>query len=130
MYIKIYMKHKFDFQTQHTIEKRRAESARIIKHYPDRIPIIVEVHAKDRQTLNIGDKKKFLVPNSMTVGEFNYVLYRRLKNKDANKALFMFTENKTLASTEQMLTNVYKTNKNEDGFLYFVVTGEETFGAY
>lgn len=123
------MKYKFDFQSQLSVERRKAEAARIREKYPDRIPVIVEVNHKDRATLDIGNKRKYLVPNDMTVGEFNYTLCKKRKDKDATKAIFMFTETKILAPTGELMQNMYRSEKNEDGFLYFILTGEETFGA-
>lgn len=121
------MKYSFEFQKQ-PLEKRKSESARIRQKYPDRLPVIVEVHRKEANSITL-DKKKYLVPDNMTIGEFNYVLCKRQAKHDATKALFMFTENQSLLCTEDMLKTIYNKEKNEDGFLYFVVTREETFGS-
>merc|ERR1711938_123213 len=41
--------------------------------HPDRIPVIVEKRPRDA-TLPLIDKKKFLVPADLTVGQFVYVI--------------------------------------------------------
>uniref|UniRef100_A0A8C7AUQ4 Uncharacterized protein n=1 Tax=Neovison vison TaxID=452646 RepID=A0A8C7AUQ4_NEOVI len=52
---------------EHPFEKRRSEGEKIRKKYPDRVPVIVEKAPKAR----IGDldKKKYLVPSDLTVGQ-------------------------------------------------------------
>jgi Autophagy protein Atg8 ubiquitin like len=54
-------------QEEHPYEKRRAEGEKIRRKYPDRVPVIVEKAPKAR----IGDldKKKYLVPSDLTVGQ-------------------------------------------------------------
>jgi len=51
-----------------TFEKRAAEARRILAKYPDRVPVICEKAA--RSDLPDVDKKKFLVPGTMILGEF------------------------------------------------------------
>ncbi len=50
------------------MEKRRAEAARIRAKYPDRIPVICEKN--DKSDITDIDKKKYLVPADLTVGQF------------------------------------------------------------
>lgn len=69
------------------LEKRKAEADRIRQKYPDRIPVICEKVAKsDIPTI---DKKKYLVPADLTVGQFVYVIRKRIK-LSSEKAIFMF----------------------------------------
>lgn len=93
--------------------------------YPDRIPVIVEKAAKsDVPDL---DKKKYLVPEDLTVGQFVYVIRKRVK-LSAEKAIFVFVDN-ALPPTAALMSDVYKEHKDEDGFLYIQYSGENTFGA-
>ena len=73
----------FCFKEEHPYEKRRAEGEKIRRKYPDRVPVIVEKAPKAR----IGDldKKKYLVPSDLTVGQvgLKYLLNtttRRMEN--------------------------------------------------
>ena len=116
---------KFVFQKENTIEKRKEESEKIRKKHPDRIPIIVEKASGNKDIPNI-DKKKYLVPKELTVGQFQYVIRKRIK-LDSQKALFIFIDNK-LPTTSELLLTVYDKYKNEDGFLYITYSGENTFG--
>ena len=97
----------------------------MLEKYPDRIPIIV---TKSRRiTLSDIDKNKFLVPVDLTVGQFMYVVRKRIKNIDSTQAIYLFINN-TLPQITSLIGEVYKNNKNKDNFLYIEYNGEETFG--
>ncbi|KAJ3674863.1 hypothetical protein LUZ60_005479 [Juncus effusus] len=115
---------KSSFKLEHPIEKRQAEAARIREKYPDRIPVIVE--RAERSDIPEIDKKKYLVPADLTVGQFVYVVRKRIK-LSAEKAIFIFVKN-TLPPTAAMMSAIYEENKDEDGFLYMTYSGENTFG--
>jgi GABA(A) receptor-associated protein len=59
------------------LEDRLAESDRIRAKYPDRVPCIVE--KAEKSDIAAIDKKKFLVPSDLTVGQFVYVIRKRIK---------------------------------------------------
>ena len=107
-------------------EKRCAEAKRIRAKYPDRIPVICERASKESSLPPI-DKKKYLVPSDLTVGQFVYVIRKRIKLAP-EKAIFIFC-NKDLPHTADLMQRVYETHKAEDGFLYVEYSGENTFGA-
>ena len=112
------------FKERHPFEQRKAESERIRKKYSDRVPIIVEMAKKTE--LPPLDKCKYLVPQDLTIGQFVYVIRRRIK-LSPEKAIFIFVNN-TIPPTSSLASSVYKENKDEDGFLYFTVSSESTFG--
>jgi GABA(A) receptor-associated protein len=116
---------KTSFKEQHDFEKRKAESARIKQKYPDRVPVIVE--KADRSDVPNIDKKKYLVPSDLTLGQFVYVIRKRI-NLTAEKAIFMFVDN-VLPPTGTIISKLYEDKKDPDGFLYFIYSGENTFGA-
>ncbi|CAD6262192.1 unnamed protein product [Miscanthus lutarioriparius] len=105
-------------------EKRQSEANRIREKYPDRIPVIVE--KAERSDIPDIDKKKYLVPADLTVGQFVYVVRKRIK-LSAEKAIFIFVKN-TLPPTAALMSSIYEENKDEDGFLYMTYSGENTFG--
>jgi GABA(A) receptor-associated protein len=72
------------------------------------------------------DKKKYLVPADLTVGQFVYVVRKRIK-LSSEKAIFIFVKN-VLPPTAAMMSSIYEEHKDEDGFLYFTYSGENTFG--
>jgi len=110
-----------DFQRKHTFEHRQAESTKILLKYPHRIPIIVETGPQ----LTI-DKCKYLVPDDLTIGQFIYVVRKRMK-LPSEKAIFVFV-NKTLPATSAATGAIYPKHKDPDGFIYFEIRGENTFG--
>lgn len=112
------------FKDSNPQEKRVAEAQRIRAKYPDRIPVIVEKSAKS-DICNI-DKKKYLVPCDLTVGQFVYVIRKRVK-LSPEKAIFLFV-NGTLPATSSLMSAIYQENKDVDGFLYVTYSGESTFG--
>jgi GABA(A) receptor-associated protein len=114
----------FNFRENFTVEERLSESSRVTVRHPDRVPIIVE--AKPNANLPDLDKHKYLVPKEMTVGQFLYVIRKRLKLK-SEQAIFVFVDNK-MPSTSELITTLYERSKNEDGFMYILYSGENTFG--
>ena len=42
--------------------------------------------------------------------------------------MFLFLEGNTLAPTAELVSSLYETHKDEDGFLYMEYSGENTFG--
>ncbi|KAG6579417.1 Autophagy-related protein 8f, partial [Cucurbita argyrosperma subsp. sororia] len=112
------------FKQEHDLEKRKAEAARIREKYPDRIPVIVE--KAERSDIPSIDKKKYLVPADLTVGQFVYVIRRRIK-LSPEKAIFIFVDN-VLPPTGAIMSAIYEEKKDEDGFLYVTYSGENTFG--
>ena len=113
-----------NFLNKYPLEKRKDEATRILKSYPNRIPVIVERSAKS--TIDNIDKKKYLVPNDLTIGQFLFVIRKRIK-LTPEKAIYIFVNN-TLPPSSELMSNIYHSHKNEDGFLYFTYSGENTFG--
>ena len=112
------------FKHNSAFDKRLQESMKITKKYPDRIPIIVEKFKTSE--LPMIDKSKYLVPKSMKVSQFYFVVRQRIKlNQD--QALFM-TVNGSLLSSNNTVGDIYENMKDDDGFLYMIYTGENTFG--
>jgi len=116
-----------DFKEKNTLEKRKQESARIREKYPDRIPIIVEHATKDRTGIANIDKNKYLVPSDLTVGQFVFVVRKRIQLQQSH-ALFLFVNGK-LPPASALMSQMYAENKAEDGFLYLSYAGEDQFGA-
>ncbi len=112
------------YKKEHDIETRKAESQKIRTKYPDRVPIIVEKVANS--DITEIDKKKYLVPADLTMGQFQYVIRKRIK-LDQTKALFIFINN-ILPPTSSLVSQIYDEKKDEDGFLYVTYSSENTFG--
>jgi GABA(A) receptor-associated protein len=118
---------ELDFRDRFSFEQRSSECARIFSKFPGRIPVIVQRNNKNNnnETPKI-DKEKFLVPGDLTLGQFVFVIRKRI-NLSPEKALFLFVGN-TLPTTGSLMREIYHTHKDADGFLYAVYSGENSFG--
>ena len=112
------------FQSLHSFEKRKSEGIRIRAKYPDRIPVIVERSANSQ--LAEVDKKKYLLPQDLTVGQFLYVIRKRIK-LPPDQAIFLFVNN-TLPAPTATISQIYQQFVDPDQFLYFTYQGESVFG--
>merc|ERR1711934_1104421 len=81
---------KWQYKEEHPFEKRRAEGEKIRRKYPDRVPVIVEKSPKAR----IGDldKKKYLVPSDLTVGQFYFLIRKRISLRPEDTLLLLFQQ--------------------------------------
>jgi len=113
------------FKKKHTLEERKTESAKIIKKYEGRIPVIVTKDSKCK--LDEMDRNKFLAPGDLTLGQFMYVIRKRINLKET-ESIFMFVNETVLAPTSHTMNALYEQYKDEDGFLYFVYCNENVFG--
>lgn len=109
------------------LEARQASAVSLRANHPDRVPVIVEKRVGDESLPDI-DKKKFLVPVDLTIGQFVYVIRKRIK-LTPEQAIFLFVNKGTLPPTVAALQAVYDQYKDEDGFLYMTYSGENTFGS-
>ena len=125
------------FMKEYTKEQRLAESNRIRSKHSDRVPVICERMESNNTSLPLLQKKKYLVPADLTMGQFMYFIRKQLNSAfnintsinglGSEVALFLFINGRIL-SNGLSLGNVYNIHKNEDGFLYVCYTSENTFG--
>ena len=84
-----------------------AQRLSIRQKYADRIPVICEkVEKSDIATI---DKKKYLVPADLTVGQFVYVIRKRIK-LSPEKAIFIFVD-EVLPPTAALMSSIYEEHK-------------------
>ena len=115
------------FIEKYNFIERHLEANRIMARFTDRLPIICEKNQKDIGTPDI-DKHKYLVPYNITIGQFMYVIRRRIQ-LPSGVALFLFIgDNKTILPTHTLMEQVYNQFKNKDGFLYIMYSRENVFG--
>ena len=118
---------EFRFKQENKVEIRKGNCDKIRQKFPDKIPIICEKDPKAR-TLRDIDKTKYLVPNDLTVSQFNFMIRKRLEiNKE--EAFFLLANGKTALSGDNNLNDIYKRYKDkDDGFLYIAYSSELTWG--
>jgi len=114
------------FKEQYTFSDRLSESKRIIQKFPDRIPVVLEKSKQDNLQEYKLDKKKFLVPADMTLGQFSYTIRKRM-TLPPEKAVFIFINDK-LVTCSSTIGTIYNQDSDDDGFLYMLLQGENTFG--
>jgi GABA(A) receptor-associated protein len=115
------------FIEQYSFFERSKESERIMKRYTDRFPVICEKNRHDIGCPDI-DKHKYLVPHNITLGQFMYVIRKRIR-LPASSALFLFVgDDAVLLPVSLEMEDVYHRFKNKDGFLYILYSRENVFG--
>lgn len=116
------------FKKEQSFEQRLQASESILARYPDRIPVIVFADkAWNREDLPKLEKNKYLVPKDLTVGQFIFVIRKRIKLAP-EKAMFIFVGDGVLPATSALMIDVYEKHKDDDGYLYSKIMGESTFG--
>lgn len=111
------------FKNNFSLNDRIIESHNILAKYPSKIPIICE---RSNNNCPDIDKNKYLVPNDFTLGQFLFIIRKRMKLPH-EKAIFLFINGNFYNST-LLLSNIYETEKDDDGFLYITYAFENTFG--
>ena len=110
----------------YSFEQRVLQSSILLNKYPDRIPLIIENNSDFGEKFN----KKYLLPKDLPFGSFFNIIKTKIK-LDRKQAIFMFVKNGDkyiLIPISQTINDVYKTYKNDDGFLYIKFGIENTFG--
>jgi len=113
-------------KNQLSFNDRLKESQKLNNKYPDKIPVICERSNSSSYDCPYIDKNKYLVPNDFTLGQFLHVIRKRMK-LPPEKAVFIFI-NGSVFHSSQLLSNIYETDKDNDGFLYLTYAFENTFG--
>ncbi|CAK9298980.1 unnamed protein product [Gordionus sp. m RMFG-2023] len=115
---------KWEYKEEHTFDKRKTEGEKIRKKYPDRVPVIVERAPKAR--IPELDKKKYLVPGELTVGQFYFLIRKRIQLRPED-ALFFFV-NDSIPPTSATMAKLYQEHHEEDSFLYIAYSDESVYG--
>lgn len=116
-----YTKKEFTKEEKEIIRK---EVDLVKAKYPSNIPIVVRTN--DIRIL----KSKFLVSGEITMGQFLYIIRKKLdKCVSSTKSLFIFVNNNTLVPASELLSSVYDRHKDaECDMLFMTLCSENTFG--
>jgi GABA(A) receptor-associated protein len=116
----------YNFKTEYSSSARWSEATNIVNKYPDRVPVICERSRSSSRDCPFIDKKKYMVPRNLTVGQFMYVIRNRL-NLPSDKSIFLLI-NGFIPSSFQSFGLIYELHKDTDCFLYVSYSFENTFG--
>ena len=111
-----------DYKSKFSLEQRKQQSQLIFEKHPRKIPLVV-THKKE--TL---ENNKYLVPKDYTVAQFMYQLTQKCK-LNATQSHIVFINGNFLPRATDTFISLYTQHKDSDGFLYLVLTTENTFGA-
>lgn len=123
-----YRRHHFrcDLSTFHHLTALFAspvlETPCILIHTLCKQVICEKVEKSDIATI---DKKKYLVPADLTVGQFVYVIRKRIK-LSPEKAIFIFVD-EVLPPTAALMSSIYEEHKDEDGYVSPLFTSFPSF---
>ena len=115
---------EMDFKSKWTLEQRIAESTRLREKFVTRIPLVIQPGNKASPPI---DKYKYLVPGDLTLGEFIFIVRKRVK-LGSEQALFGFIDG-VLPPVTKTIRELYVEHADPDGFLYLKYSLENTFGA-
>ena len=98
---------QWKYKDKYSEEQRMKEATRILNHYEDRVPIIVQ----NRASYFWGDTntvfKKFLAPRNLTLGEFYYRVREKITLRPEDGLHFLVNDYQ-MPSYSATLGSVYK----------------------
>lgn len=113
------------YRSEKSFEFRLNESSRMHKKYKNKICVIVE-KAKGSYLKDI-DKRKYLVPEDLTLGGLSIVIRKRM-SLESHESLIFFIDGKHLFPIETPISTIYNMHSDPDGLLYITYSNENTFG--
>jgi GABA(A) receptor-associated protein len=114
------------YKKKYSFQQRAEESSRVLVKYPDRIPIICEKSSSASYDCPEIDKNKYLVPRDLTMGQFLYVIRKRM-SLPPEKGIFLIIGN-FIPSSCSNISEIYNIYGDNDGFLYILYSSENVFG--
>ena len=114
------------YKDNHTYSDQVIEYENITRKYPDRIPIICETDPNDK-TLELLKHTKYLIPKSLTIGQFIHVIRKKL-HIPSDKAIYLLVGERVIPPTSASLHIIYDKYREKSGLLFMLVCSESFFG--
>jgi GABA(A) receptor-associated protein len=111
-----------EFKQRHSLEERKKQSSNILNKYSESIPVFIDFTNLSKPI----DKSKFVIPNGFSIGQLLTAIRMKMSLNPAS-ALFLFINNRLIPVTT-VVSSLYESNKDDDGFLYVCCSEENTFG--
>ena len=104
---------------------KQQDVSNLVEKYPDRAPVYLD---RDQYSTNTPDipKKKYLVPRTLTVGQFLYFV-RKCCKLQPEQSLYLFV-NGVIPMCSLSISELYESYKSDDGLLRITYSCENTFG--
>lgn len=93
----------------------------VLRKYPDRVPVII-----DEQSDFTIDRKKYLIPREMTLGNFSAYIRKQI-HLEKSEAMFILI-NGVLPPISSTIETLYIMHVKEDRLLHIILKKENTFG--
>ncbi|XP_068778860.1 microtubule-associated proteins 1A/1B light chain 3C-like [Struthio camelus] len=91
------------------------------------VQVVVERYQKEK-TLPALSRTKFLVSQDLPLSQFAITLRTRLCLA-SSQTFYLLVNNKGLPNMTVTMQELYRDNKDEDGFLYLTYASQEMFGS-
>lgn len=114
------------YQDEKPFEERCIESETILNKYPSRVPLICERENPSDPPIQ---KSKFLVPSDLTLAQFAFIVRKQIDISPEQALFFIIHPKKVMPSAVTEMGELYRTYRDQDGFLYIRFMKENTFGA-
>jgi hypothetical protein len=105
---------------QKSVSQRREDVLRLLKRYPEKIPVYVEGE-------NIS-QNKFLVPYDITVAQFLYMLREKVLLTPTQSIFLFFGKRREIMPSNMIIREIYDRLKDDDDMLYAFYSKENVFG--
>ncbi|NXN39267.1 MLP3C protein, partial [Rhinoptilus africanus] len=99
---------------------RMHEVTEIRIKYPNKIPVVVERYQKEK-TLPPLNRTKFLVSQDLPLSQTRLCLA-------SSQTFYLLVNNQGLPNMALTMQELYRDNRDEDGFLYLTYASQEMFG--
>ena len=113
------------YQSLHSDEERKTESAKLLQAWNNKIPIVFEKMPNSK--LEALTSQKLLCPKHYTFQQLLQGLRMKIK-LSKESALFVFLNRKELVTGDRTMISIYETSKDPDGFLYLYYCEHPTLG--
>jgi GABA(A) receptor-associated protein len=111
-----------EFKERLSLEERKQQSTNILTKYPSSVPVFIDSSSMQKMI----DKPRFVIPHGFTIGQLMISIRSRMKMNSAT-ALFVFIDNQLIPVTT-VISSLYESHKDEDGYMYVCCSEENTFG--